>query len=107
VLFVAGPGNGDAEQQTGAGAILTTLLSAVDAGSDGVVLAGPLAAAQDHGVVRAVRSDTVVTRHVSTVDSVERVDGQVVTMLALAQQAAGRSGQYGALGAGGAMPGSR
>jgi hypothetical protein len=107
VLFVAGRRHGDSVLQKGAGAIVTALVSAVDARSAGVVLAGPLAAAQGDGEVAAVRSDVDATKDVSTVDSVDRVDGQVVTILALAQQAAGRVGQYGAVhAASGAMPGA-
>ncbi len=103
-----GPGKGDADQRRGAGAILTTLVREVDAKSGGVVLAGPVAAAQAHGELQAVRADAGATKVVSTVDSVDRVDGQVVTILALAGQAAGRSGQYGAVDAAdGSMPGAR
>ena len=108
VLFVTGPGKGGADQQRGAAAIVTELVRAVDAGTSGVVLAGPDAAARGNGEVKAVRSDAGTARTVSTVDSVERTDGQVVAVLALAGQAAGRTGQYGAVDAAdGAMPGAR
>ena len=106
VLFVTGPGEGNADQQRGAGSIVTTLVSAVDAHSRGVVLAGPAAAARANGELKAVRDDAGATKDVSTVDSADRVAGQVVTILALAEQATGRSGQYGAVaGADGPMPG--
>jgi hypothetical protein len=108
VLFVAGPGHGDADQQHGAGSIVSTLVQAIDPQSAGVVLAGPAAAAQGGGELKAVRADGDAANAVSTVDSADRVEGQVVTILALAGQAAGRSGQYGAVGAAdGAMPGAR
>ena len=58
--------------------------------------------------LKAVRADAGTARAVSTVDSVGSTAGQVVTVLALAGQAAGESGQYGAVSAAdGAMPGSR
>jgi hypothetical protein len=108
VLFVAGPGDGDADQQHGAGSIVSTLVQAIDPQTAGVVLAGPAAAARGDGELRAVRTDGDAVKLVSTVDSADRVVGQVVTILALAGQAAGRAGQYGAVDASdGAMPGAR
>lgn len=107
VLFVAGPGNGSAEQQQGSNTIVTTLAEAVDQNTDGVVVAGPLSSARGDGVVKAVRDDVTTARDVSTVDALERTAGQVVTILALAQQAQGKTGHYGAIdAANGAMPGA-
>jgi hypothetical protein len=55
-----------------------------------------------------VRDDVGAARVVSTVDSLGRTAGQVVAVMALAGQAAGQSGQYGAVDAAdGAMPGAR
>lgn len=108
VVFVAGPGTGSAADQRGADSILTSLISAVDAGTDGVVVAGPVASAHKDGLVAAVRDDVGAARDVSTVDVLERTAGSVVTVMALAGQAAGRSGHYGAVDAAdGAMPGAR
>ncbi|MGI8680675.1 MAG: copper transporter [Mycobacteriales bacterium] len=108
VLFVAGPGRGDASRKQGSASIVTTLVRAVDAGSGGVVLAGPPASAREPGALKAVRADAGTARGVSTVDTVGSAAGQVVTVLALAGQAVGQSGQYGAVGAAdGAMPGAR
>jgi copper transport outer membrane protein MctB len=107
VLFVTGAGEGGSSQREGAGSIVATLVRTVDAGTSGVVLAGPVSAARAGGQVRAVRDDVATAKAVSTVDSVDRTAGQVVTMMALAGQAAGRSGQYGAVDAAdGAMPGA-
>jgi hypothetical protein len=107
VLFVAGAGLGSAGQQRGSGSIVTALVRAVDAGSGGVVLAGPPASARAPGAVKAVRDDAGTTRVVSTVDALGGTAGRVVTVMALAGQAAGRSGQYGAVhAADGAMPGA-
>jgi hypothetical protein len=108
VLFVTGAGEGDQEQKQGASAIVTTLTESADAETDGVVLAGPVASARAGGQVKAVRDDVGAARDVSTVDSLDRTAGQVVTVMALAGQAAGRSGQYGAVDAAdGPMPGAR
>jgi hypothetical protein len=107
VLFVTGAGHGSAEQQQGASTIVTTLVQAVDAASRGVVLAGPTSAARPGGQIRAVRDDVGAARSVSTVDSLDRTAGQVVAVMALAGQAAGHTGQYGAVdAANGAMPGA-
>ncbi|MGA8210464.1 MAG: copper transporter, partial [Nocardioidaceae bacterium] len=108
VLFVAGPGRGGAVERTGTSSIITSLVQAVDAGTAGVVLAGPQASAREGGPVKAVRDDVSAGRVVSTVDSLGRTAGQVVTVMALAGQAAGRSGHYGSVDAAdGAMPGAR
>ena len=107
VLFVTGPGDGSSEDKKGAATIVDALVGQVDAGTDGVVLAGPVAAARAGGQVKAVRDDVSTARAVSTVDSLGRTAGQVVTVMALAGQAAGRAGQYGAVDAAdGAMPGA-
>jgi hypothetical protein len=107
VLFVAGPGTGSQQQQQGTATIVTELAKAVDAKSDGVVVAGPLVAARKGGLIAAVRADVVAARDVSTVDDLDRTAGQVVTVMALAEQAHGKAGQYGAVDAAdGAMPGA-
>jgi hypothetical protein len=108
VLFVTGAGQGSADQRQGASSIVTTMVRAVDADTGGVVLAGPLASARGTGQVKAVRDDVGTARVVSTVDVLGRTAGQVVTVMALAGQAAGQAGQYGAVDAAdGAMPGAR
>jgi Copper transport outer membrane protein, MctB len=108
VLVVTGAGQGSRAQQKGAGTIVTTMLRAVDSETAGTVLAGPVASARGNGEVKALRDDVGAARDVSTVDSLGRTAGQVVTVLALAGQASGKSGQYGAVDAAdGAMPGAR
>jgi hypothetical protein len=108
LLFVTGAGQGTRDQRKGASTIVNTLVDAVDQNTDGVVLAGPVASARTGGQVKAVRDDVKVSRDVSTVDSLGRSAGQVVTVMALAGQAAGRAGQYGAVNAAdGAMPGAQ
>ncbi|MGZ4458658.1 MAG: copper transporter [Nocardioidaceae bacterium] len=107
VLFVAGSGTGSAEQKQGSNSIVTTLAQAVDANTDGVVVAGPLESTHAGGLVKAVRDDVTAARDVSTVDALGYTAGQVVTVLALAGQANGKTGHYGAVdAANGAMPGA-
>lgn len=107
VLFVAGSGEGDQSARTGAAAIITSIVRAVDGVTAGTVLAGPMASAESGGPVKALREDIGAAKEVSTVDSLGRTAGQVVTIMALAGQAAGRTGQYGAVDAAdGAMPGA-
>jgi len=108
VLMVTGDGEGSSSQQQGASSIVTTLARAIDADTGGVVLAGTTASAQGEGQVKAVRDDVATARVVSTVDVLGSTAGQVVTVMALAGQAAGQAGQYGAVAAAdGAMPGDR
>jgi hypothetical protein len=108
VLFVTGPGQGSPEEKQGASTIVDTLVKAVDAATDGVVLAGPPASARKDGQIKAVRDDVSAARDVSTVDALGRTAGEVVTVMALAGQAAGRTGHYGAVDAAdGAMPGAQ
>jgi Copper transport outer membrane protein, MctB len=107
VLVVAGAGGGSEEEQTGASSILTTLATAIDADTDGVVVAGPIASARDRGVVRGIRDDVVAARDVSTVDVLGRSAARVVTVMALAGQAEGQTGHFGAVDAAdGPMPGA-
>ena len=107
VLFVTGAGAGTAEQRQGASTIVTALVKAVDADTAGAVLAGPVTSARAGGAVKAVRDDVVAARDVSTVDTLGRTAGQVVAVMALAGQAQGQTGHYGAVDAAdGAMPGS-
>jgi Copper transport outer membrane protein, MctB len=107
-LLVAGAGTGSSEQRRGAGTIVTALVQAVDAGTGGTVVAGPPAAASGDGPVKAVRVDARAARAVSTVDALGRPAGPVLTVLALAGQAAGAVGHYGSVhAADGLLPAPR
>jgi len=92
-VIVAGPPGDD--PQVGQGELLAIMAQAMDSLSGGVVVAGPIAAAGDNGYVTAVR-DSDASDSVSTVDVADRPSGQIVTVMALAQQADGAVGQYGA-----------
>ncbi len=106
VLVVAGASSAKSQQQ-GSSTIVATLAEEIDADTDGVVVAGPVDTARNNGVIAAVRSDVVAARDVSTVDVLDRTAGRVVAVLALAGQAHGRTGAYGAENAAdGAMPGA-
>ena len=86
---------------------MTTLVSAVDADTDGAVVAGPVASARPGGLVRAIRDDVVAARDVSTVDVLGRSAARVVSVMALAGQGQGQTGHFGAVDAAyGAMPGA-
>jgi len=107
VMFVAGPGSGSVDERQGSNTIVSSIAAAVDARSDGVVVAGPAESARPNGLVTAVRSNVAVAKDVSTVDVVGRDAGAVVAVLALAEQATGKVGHYGASDApDGAMPGA-
>ena len=80
---------------------LTALVSALDGAGRGVVVSGVTGG--ETGLVTAVRADGGLASAVSTVDDADRPVGQLATAFALAQQAAGRSGQYGS-GAGAEGP---
>ena len=105
VLVVGGSGPEDSAEREGTGAVVTALVDALDNATDGVVVAGPIAAARDGGVVEAVRKEVVTAQEVSTVDTLDREAGQVVAVMALAEQARGEAGHYGSVDAAdGVMP---
>jgi hypothetical protein len=76
------------------GEIVTALVDAMDTQSGGVVLAGPLSSTLEGGPLRVLR-DGDVADDVSSVDMVDTPAGQVITVLAAAEQAAGATGHYG------------
>jgi hypothetical protein len=74
---------------------LVELVSALDAGGSGAVVAGTATAARDNGLVGTVRADPKLSAAISTVDNVDRASGRISTVLALGQEAKGTSGMYG------------
>lgn len=107
VLFITGPASGSSDERKGANSIVASLVKAIDVETDGVVVAGPTSSARADGLIDAVRTDVIAARDVSTVDALDRIAGHVVVVMALAQQAAGKSGHYGAVDAAdGALPGA-
>lgn len=106
VLGGPAPARLPAPEQAAQAAVLS-LVAALDGRSDGTVVAGPAGSAGERGLVRLLRADSAVVRRVSSVDNADRGTGQVSAVLALAEQTAGKAGQYGAgEGASGALPGS-
>ena len=100
VVVASGPVTG--EDPAARVRTLTALVSALDGAGRGVVVSGVTGG--ETGLITAVRADSGLASAVSTVDDADRPVGQVATAFALAQQAAGRSGQYGTAGAGGPFP---
>jgi len=82
--------------------VVAGLLAGMESAAGGAVVAGTLGSSTD-GVVALVR-DSDLAADVSTVDPVETTTGRIVTVLALAEQAAGRAGEYGVDAADGAVP---
>jgi hypothetical protein len=106
VLVLAGAPAEEGPAREGAAAVVGSLSAALSEASDGVVVAGPVAAARRGGVVDAVRRDVVVAQEVSTVDTLDRVAGEVVALMALAEQSDGGTGHYGSVDAAdGVLPG--
>ncbi len=92
------------EAATAANDALLPLVAALDAGQ-GAVLGGAEGSAGPGGLVAALRESGPVRRTVSSVDVADLPSGVIASVLALAQQSAGGSGQYGiGPGADAAMP---
>lgn len=83
---------------------LVDLAKQLDSVGGGSVLAGPTSSAGSEGVVGALRADDQ-TNEVSSVDDLDAAPGRVTTVLALALESKGKSGQWGiAAGADGVAP---
>ena len=68
---------------------------ALDATGEGAVVAGPLSATTEGGVVRALRDDAGLSQRVSSVDGADQPQGRLVVVFALREQAEGSVGRYG------------
>ncbi|MBX6766067.1 MAG: copper transporter [Actinomadura rubrobrunea] len=73
---------------------LISLAAALDGAGRGAVVGGPSTAAQEGGLIAALR-DSDVSKNVSSIDMVDTASGRVVAVLALQNEIAGKSGQYG------------
>lgn len=106
VLVAGGPPPSSDARARGAASIVLSLVKALDAMSGGVVVAAPASAAEANGVLTGIRGDTGAAGAVSTADTADHPVGVIATVLALAEQAAGKAGQYGSgPGATGVRPG--
>jgi hypothetical protein len=74
---------------------LVQLATALDDEGSGAVVAGDPVSTADGGLVAAVRAGQAVTSAVSTVDNVTTAAGRISTVLALAAEGRGTSGEYG------------
>ncbi len=95
VIVLGGAPYGSADERSGAGSIVAELLAAFDRAGDGTVLAAPVSASDPDGLVSAVRLDRKVSEAVSLVDVADEAAGSVITVLALASDIDGRSGDWG------------
>ena len=82
----------DAAERNGT---LTDLLAALDAAGSGVVVAGDPSAAVENGLIGAIRTEPTLSSTISSVDNAGASTGQISTVLALAAEAEGASGNYG------------
>jgi hypothetical protein len=73
---------------------LLSLAGALDDADRGTIMVGPSSAAQDGGLISVLRNSGSASR-VSTVDTADAVSGQVVAILALDAEMAGKPGAYG------------
>lgn len=93
-VLVAGPLPRTGERATGARDALLGLVAALDAGSHGVVVTGGPDSTGAGGLLAQVRGSEA-TRNPSTVDTAGSFGGDLALVLALAEQANGRAGDYG------------
>ncbi|WP_222269495.1 copper transporter [Modestobacter marinus] len=93
VVLTAGALTSDAADDRTTG--LVQLAQALDASGSGAVVAGDPASAGEGGLVTAVRGDQAVSGAVSSVDNVTTPAGRISTVLALAAEGRGTSGEYG------------
>ncbi len=89
-LVVSGPSGATS---SGEGTVVAGITPALDAGSAGVAVVGPVSSGEN-GVVNAVRGSDA-TSNVSTVDVTDTGTGRVAAILALIREAAGQSGAWG------------
>lgn len=75
------------------GDVLSLIVTELDNGSNGVVIAGPVASGED-GIVSDIRASDAASQ-VSTVDVTDLATGRVTTVLALVHEAQGKSGSWG------------
>ena len=95
VLAAPAPTSTDTSVAQQQDVLLSAFARYLDRASTGTVVAGPVSADATGGLLDAVRGDKTLRSNVSTVDSVDTPSGVIATILAAAEQSAGRSGSYG------------
>lgn len=93
LVLTAGEFTGD--QAAERNETLVELVTALDAGGSGAVVAGDAPSARENGLIGTVRDDPAVSAAVSTVDNIVTVAGQISAVLALRAESEGTSGAYG------------
>jgi len=89
-LIVAGPSS---TSTGGEGNVVAGMVGALDAGSQGVAVVGPVSSGEN-GTVNTVRGSDAAA-NVSTVDVTDTGTGRVAAILALVREAGGESGAWG------------
>jgi hypothetical protein len=92
VVVIAGPPSTDKDAAKRNAALLTVVK---EFGKETPLVVAGEGTSGDGNLLSAVRGDTNLTKQVSTVDTLNLVQGQIVTAQALAAEIAGTSGQYG------------
>jgi hypothetical protein len=96
LLLTAGtPTSVDPGLATAQSRALLVLARQLDARSRGAVVAGPLDATEDSGLLRVLRDDTGLSDRLGSVDGADTPTGRNAVVLALAEQVRGGSGSYG------------
>lgn len=91
VVVAGGISGDDADERVSR---LASLTGELDLAGEGVVVTGPGSIATDGGLLAVIRGSDLGD-DVSTVDTVSQPSGRVGVVFAVAEQAAGQSGQYG------------
>ncbi|AZG44723.1 copper transporter [Gordonia insulae] len=94
-LVVVVTGDALGEDSGAQGALTGRMAAAMAARGQGGVLVGRTGSATGGSPLAVVRSDPALGNAVSTVDNVDQQTGRITTVLALAQEADGRTGGYG------------
>lgn len=92
VVFVAGPPSTDNDAVKRNAALLTV---AKEFGKVGPTVVAGEGTSGDGNLLAAIRGDSTLTKQLSTVDTINLVQGQIVTAQTLADTIAGKTGQYG------------
>ncbi|MBV8931633.1 MAG: copper transporter [Kutzneria sp.] len=95
VLTGGSPGGSDVADRS---AVVARFAIQLQRAGSGAVLAGRAGSADGSGSIAVVRADAGGAAELSTVDDLDTAAGQVVTVLALAEQAKGHAGRYGTAG---------
>jgi hypothetical protein len=94
IITTAAPSSPGSAERTAADAHLEIAL-AVDRTDSGTVAAGPIGAADDGGLIAAIRTNEEASGRISTVDTLDTVIGRISAVLALSGQLGDVTGHFG------------